>query len=69
MKPIKCCGYYCCVFLPPDESEYPKIKLKKNLSIKFDEVMQKKKIDEFNRSLADINVKIIPDEIKIEKHE
>lgn len=51
MKPFSCCGYYCCIYVPPDESEYPKKKLKKNFDVKFDDILKnqnqenKKEID------------------------
>jgi hypothetical protein len=69
MKPIKCCGYYCCVYVPPDESEYPKRKVKKDFSLKFDEVMQKERIEATKRSLSQMNIKTVPEEIKIDNRE
>jgi hypothetical protein len=69
MKPIKCCGCYCCVFIPPEEPEYPNKKLKKDFSIKFDEVLEKQRIESSNNFIKDLNIKIVKTETIKEKNE
>lgn len=62
MKPFSCCNYYFCIYVPPDEMEYPKKKLKKNFDMKFDEILKDPKINN-NKEISKERIKKLYDEI------